>query len=259
MSPARKHSPNTSRVADELCWRSPNCSYTSLVALLSRSWPLKRWLVSARDTHSYGGISKLHWKQTCPKQQLLCKRLPFWPAASAKKSGLCPFTLIYRFGLLVVWEVSIIPSVPPEGTSPSPGSNRGSSLPHPHYLTLPLTPELLWTTSACSLPGKVQGWLWRWFSPVISPSQQNEQDLTTLDALYLIGQPNLSINFLHQDGAPGAGCQTIPSLLLPSPSPVMSLWASVRVRDFSWGVGTTRESELTGNKRKHGSTIKLDQ
>lgn len=131
--------------------------------------------------------------------------------------------------------------MPPEGTSPSPGSNRGSGLHHPHYLTLPLPPELLWTTSACSLPGKVQGWLWRWFSPLISSSQQNEQDLTALDALHLIG----------------AGCQTIPSLLVPSPSPVMSLWASIRVQAISCKVATIGESELTGNKRKCGSTIRL--
>lgn len=94
MSPARKHRPNTSRVADELCQGSPNRSYISLVALLSRSWPLKGRLASARDTHCRVGIWKLRWKQASPKQQYLC--LHSHQLRVGKKSGLCSFTLTCR-------------------------------------------------------------------------------------------------------------------------------------------------------------------
>jgi len=59
-------------VADELRQGSLNSSYIALVASLSRSWPSKGWLASARDTHSGVGNRKLHWKQASPQQQHLC-------------------------------------------------------------------------------------------------------------------------------------------------------------------------------------------
>jgi len=135
--------------------------------------------------------------------------LPLPPAESAKNSGFCSFTSTYRLGLLVFdrcfHNTAIIHSVLPKATSPSPRSSRDSNLRHPHYFTLPLSPNLLGTSSACSLPGKVQAQLWRWLRPGTSPSQKvsSGQDLITLGVLYPIGPPNLPINFLHQVGAPG--------------------------------------------------------
>lgn len=134
---------------------------------------------------------------------------PFPPAESGKEIR----ALFLHINLQIVcwWldrffnSTSIIPSVPPKGTSLSPESSRDRNLHHPHYLSLPLPPDLLWTASACSLPSKVQARLWSQLKPGTSPSQQvtDEQHLITLDVLYLIGPPNLSINLLHQDGAPG--------------------------------------------------------